>query len=142
MEPETTQKTGRHRKATRVGNYNTVKMKNILRIFVATIIASLIFTNCNNSSKPQSNNTTTDTSIVKSKLAEAKLASKTLLEYVEQADTKQITKEQLDLKAKPLKSHLDSLRLVLTVDEIKELDTYSTQLFNEMIDRKVVRDRK
>lgn len=122
-------------------------MKNILRIFVATIIASLIFTNCNNSSKTQSNSTSTDASIVKteiikSKLEEAKEVAKTIFEYIEQADCNQITKIHFDIKAKPLQSHLDSLRLVLTTDEIKELDSYRTQLFNEMIDRKVIRDRK
>jgi hypothetical protein len=116
-------------------------MKQTFRILGAFIIATFIFTSCNNSSKKETNNTSTEASIGKSNLEVAKDVAKTIFEYVEQADSKQITKEELDIKAKPLQSQLDSLRLVLTANEIAELDSYRTQLFNEMIDRKVIRDQ-
>lgn len=109
--------------------------------------AFILLTSCNNSNDTKNKNNTSDTfivktEIVKSKLDEAKETAKTIFELVEQVETKKITKKQLDLKAKPLQSHLDSLRLVLTADEIKELDSYRTQLVSEMVDRKVIRDRK
>lgn len=117
-------------------------MKNTISIIAALTISIFIFTNCDNNSKKQPNKNPTDNIIVKSKLDEAKEIAKTILDYVEQADSKQITKEELDKKAMPLQKQLDSLRLILTTNEIKELDSYRTQLFNELIDRKVIRDRK
>ncbi len=123
-------------------------MRNIFIIFGTIIFFSFIFTSCkNSSSKNQKNKSSTEistvkTDIVESKLDEAKKVAKTIFDYVEQAETKQITREQLDIKANPLQSHLDSLRLVLTATEIKELDSYRTRLVNEMIDRKIIRERK
>ena len=123
-------------------------MRHVFIIFRTIIFFSFIFTSCNNSSsKNQKNKSSTETStvktdIVESKLYEAKKVAKTILNYVEQTETKQITREQLDIKAKPLQSHLDSLRLVLTAAEIKELDAYRTRLVNEMIDRKIIRENK
>lgn len=122
-------------------------MFKIKTITTCTGFAFILLTSCNNPTDTKHNNNTSDTSMVKtqiakSKLDEAKETAKTIFEFVEQADTKKITKKQLDLKAKPLQSHLDSLRLVLTADEIKELDSYRTKLVSEMVDRKVIRDRK
>ena len=122
-------------------------MFKIKTITAYTGFAFILLTSCNNPTYTKNKNNTADTSkvkteIVKSKLDEAKETAKTIFELVEQVETKKITKRQLDLKAKPLQSHLDSLRIVLTADEIKELDAYRTQLVSEMVDRKVIRDRK
>lgn len=122
-------------------------MLQIKQLTTFTCLAFILLTSCNNPSDTKQSTNTVDTSvtktdIVKSKLDEAKETAKTIFEYVEQADTKKITKKQLDIKAKPLQRHLDSLRLLLTADEVKELDAYRTQLVSEMVDRKVIRDRK
>jgi hypothetical protein len=122
-------------------------MKNMKLLFGRIFLASFILISCNNISNSPSNTSSADTSVAKtqiviSRLTEAKSVAKTIFEYLEQADLNQITKEQLDIKAKPLQSHLDSLRLVLTTNEIKELDAYRAQLLNDLVDRKVIRDRE
>lgn len=119
-------------------------------------LSFIMLESCNNAPETNTKNIATDsvvkneTSIMdslhtsavlyKSPLSDAKETAKTIFEYVEQADTKKITKKQLDKKAMPLQKHLDSLRKVLSEDEIKDLDEYRTQLVSEMVDRKVNRN--
>jgi hypothetical protein len=114
----------------------------------AYTFAFIILIGCNNPSDTNTlNNNVQPSSVqaeltVKSNLDEAKETQKTIFELIEQAETKKITKKQLDKKAKPLQKHLDSLTLVLNADEKKELKSYGSILFNEMIDRKVIRDNQ
>lgn len=118
-------------------------MLKIKLITNCTVFAIIFLTSCNNQTDTNSKKSQyQDIKNSKSKLDEAKETAKTIFEFVEQVETNKITKEQLDLKAEPLQIHLDSLRLVLTSEEIKELDSFRTQLVNDMVDRKIIRDRK
>lgn len=118
------------------------------RTITAYSFAFIILISCNNPSDTKTLNNTLQPSPVqteltkKSNLDQAKETQKTIFELIEEAETKKITKKQLDKKAKPLQRHLDSLTLVLTPDEKKELKSYGEVLFNEMIDRKVIRDNQ
>jgi hypothetical protein len=107
-------------------------------ILILAIVSALL--SCNESTN---NKQVIDSNKIEiSKLEEAKNTAKQIFEFVEQAETKQISKKELDKKAKPLQAHLDSLRIILTQGEVKELDDYRTILVSEMVDRKVIRDRK
>jgi len=94
---------------------------------------------------------------VKSKLDEAKEVFKTIseinsniiwvnhaqcrnfsLQQLEQFETKQMTRKELDLIIMPLQSRLDSLSFFLTAEEKNELKAYKPILFNELIDAGVV----
>jgi len=94
---------------------------------------------------------------VKSKLDEAKEVFKTIseinsniiwvnhaqcrnfsLQQLEQFETKQMTRKELDLIIMPLQSRLDSLSFFLTAEEKNELKAYKPILFNEIIDAGVV----
>ena len=94
---------------------------------------------------------------VKSKLDEAKEIFKTIweinsniilenhaqcrnlsLQQLEQFETKQMTRKELDLIIMPLQSRLDSLSFFLTAEEKKELKAYKPILFNELIDAGVL----
>jgi hypothetical protein len=94
---------------------------------------------------------------VKSKLDEAKEIFKTILEInsniiwvnhaqcrnfslqqLEQFETKQMTRKELDLIIMPLQSRLDSLSFFLTAEEKKELKAYKPILFDEIIDAGVL----
>jgi ferric iron reductase protein FhuF len=94
---------------------------------------------------------------VKSKLDEAKEVFKTIseinsniiwvnhaqcrnfsLQQLEQFETKQMTRKELDLIIMPLQSRLDSLSFFLTAEEKNELKVYKPILFNELIDAGVV----
>ena len=100
----------------------------------AYTFAFIILISCNNPSDTKTlNNNLQPSSVqaeltVKSNLDEAKETQKTIFELIEQAETKKITKKQLDKKAKPLQKHLDSLTLVLNADEKKELKSYGSIL--------------
>ena len=111
-------------------------MKKAILIFAIVSV----MTSCNESKNKKQ--TIESNKVEISKLEEAKNTAKQIFEFVEQAETKQITKKELDKKAKPLQAHLDSLRIILTSSEITELDDYRTQLVSEMVDRKVIRDSK
>ena len=94
---------------------------------------------------------------VKSKLDEAKEIFKTIseinsniiwvnhaqcrnfsLQQLEQFETKQMTRKELDLIIMPLQRRLDSLSFFLTAEEKNELKAYKPILFNELIDAGVV----
>jgi hypothetical protein len=94
---------------------------------------------------------------VKSKLDEAKEIFKTILEInsniiwvnhaqcrnfslqqLEQFETKQMTRKELDLIIMPLQSRLDSLSFFLTAEEKNELKAYKPILFDEIIDAGVL----
>jgi hypothetical protein len=94
---------------------------------------------------------------VKSKLDEAKEVFKTIseinsniiwvnhaqcrnfsLQQLEQFETKQMTRKELDLIIMPLQRRLDSLSFFLTAEEKNELKVYKPILFNELIDAGVV----
>jgi len=95
---------------------------------------------------------------VKSKLDEAKEVFKTIselnnhidrvnhpvkctyftLQHSEEVETKPMTRKELDLIIMPLQRRLDSLRLLLTTEENKELKAYKPILFNEIIDAGVL----
>jgi ferric iron reductase protein FhuF len=94
---------------------------------------------------------------VKSKLDEAKEIFKTIseinsniiwvnhaqcrnfsLQQLEQFETKQMTRKELDLIIMPLQSRLDSLSFFLTAEEKKELKAYKPILFDEIIDAGVL----
>jgi ferric iron reductase protein FhuF len=94
---------------------------------------------------------------VKSKLDEAKEVFKTIseinsniiwvnhaqcrnfsLQQLEQFETKQMTRKELDLIIMPLQRRLDSLSFFLTAEEKNELKAYKPILFNELIDAGVV----
>jgi hypothetical protein len=94
---------------------------------------------------------------VKSKLDEAKEIFKTIweinsniilenhaqcrnlsLQQLEQFETKQMTRKELDLIIMPLQRRLDSLSFFLTAEEKNELKAYQPILFNELIDAGVV----
>ena len=93
---------------------------------------------CNEST----NNKQANEAIEMSKLVEAKKTAKQIFEFVEQAETNQITRKELDKKARPLQAHLDSLRIILTQTELTELDDYRTNLVSEMVDRSLLRKKK
>jgi hypothetical protein len=94
---------------------------------------------------------------VKSKLDEAKEIFKTIweinsniicinhaqcrnfsLQQLEQFETKQMTRKEMDLIIMPLQRRLDSLSFFLTAEEKNELKAYKPILFNELIDAGVV----
>jgi hypothetical protein len=94
---------------------------------------------------------------VKSKLDEAKEIFKTIseinsniiwvnhaqcrnfsLQQLEQFETKQMTRKELDLIIMPLQRRLDSLSFFLTAEEKNELKAYKPILFNEIIDAGVL----
>jgi hypothetical protein len=94
---------------------------------------------------------------VKSKLDEAKEIFKTIseinsniiwvnhaqcrnfsLQQLEQFETKQMTRKELDLIIMPLQRRLDSLRFFLTAEKKNELKAYKPILFNEIIDAGVL----
>jgi hypothetical protein len=94
---------------------------------------------------------------VKSKLDEAKEIFKTIweinsniilenhaqcrnlgLQQLEQFETKQMTRKELDLIIMPLQRRLDSLSFFLTAEEKNELKAYKPILFNELIDAGVL----
>lgn len=95
---------------------------------------------------------------VKSKLDEAKEILKTIsemnsqiiwvthagncpnfsLQQLQEFETKQLTRKELDLIIMPLQRRLDSLRFLLTAEEKSELKTYKPILFNETIDTGVL----
>jgi ferric iron reductase protein FhuF len=94
---------------------------------------------------------------VKSKLDEAKEIFKTIseinsniiwvnhaqcrnfsLQQLEQFETKQMTRKELDLIIMPLQSRLDSLSFFLTAEEKNELKAYKPILFDEIIDAGVL----
>jgi ferric iron reductase protein FhuF len=94
---------------------------------------------------------------VKSKLDEAKEIFKTIseinsniiwvnhaqcrnfsLQQLEQFETKQMTRKELDLIIMPLQRRLDSLSFFLTAEEKNELKAYKPILVNELIDAGVV----
>lgn len=118
------------------------------KTITAYSFAFIILVSCNNPSDTKTLNNTLQPSPVqaeltkKSNLDQAKETQKTIFELIEQADTKKITKKQFDKKAKPLQRHLDSLTLVLTPEERKELKSYAITIINEVIDRKVIRDNQ
>jgi len=115
-------------------------MKKAILLFTTVFTLVITMTSCNESS---SNKQAIEPNKIEiSRLKEAKSIAKQIFEFVEQADTKQISKKELDKKAEPLQSQLDSLRLILTTSEVTELDNYRTQLVSEMVDRKVIRDSK
>ena len=81
-----------------------------------------------------------DTVKTVSTLDTAKIVAKKILDYVELTEEKHLTKKQLDKIAKPLQHQLDSMRVLLSPEEIRQLDVYRTQLVSEMVDKKVQRD--
>lgn len=109
-------------------------MKKVILMFV--IISVTV--SCNEST----NNKQANEAIEMSKLVEAKKTAKQIFEFVEQAETNQITRKELDKKARPLQAHLDSLRIILTQTELTELDDYRTNLVSEMVDRSLLRKKK
>jgi hypothetical protein len=122
-------------------------MFKIKTFICCTGFALTLFISCNNHNDTKQNSNIDDTileenTMVKSKLIEAKETQKIIFQYIEQAETKKITKKQLDRMAKPLQRHLDSLGLVLNANEKKELKDYGIMLVNEMIDRKIARENK
>ena len=60
------------------------------------------------------------------------------MQQLEQFETKQMTRKELDLIIMPLQRRLDSLSFFLTAEEKNELKAYKPILFNEIIDAGVV----
>jgi hypothetical protein len=58
--------------------------------------------------------------------------------YIEQTEMKKMTKEEMDILARPLKAKQDSLRALLSPEQIKELDAYFQTKGNEMVDRLLI----
>ena len=56
------------------------------------------------------------------------------LEQLQEFETKQLTRKELDLSILPLQRRLDSLCFFLTAEEKNELKIYKPILFNEIID--------
>ena len=75
-------------------------------------------------------------------LDEAKQLSKSIIDYVEQADMNEITIKTLSRKADPLQLKLDSVRKKLNPAQVKELDAYRNQLLDEMAARRLARQNK
>lgn len=67
-----------------------------------------------------------------SKLSEAKLLAKQIIENVGKAEGKEITKSQLDKRAMPLQKKLDKLRESLTPEQVVELDEYRRTLLSKL----------
>jgi hypothetical protein len=131
-------------------------------ILTANALAFFFLISCSNKTETKAF-TRQDISVVKaeltvkSKLDEAKEIFKTIseinsniiwvnhaqcrnfsLQQLEQFETKQMTRKELDLIIMPLQRRLDSLRFLLTAEERNELKTYKPILFNELIDAGVV----
>jgi hypothetical protein len=65
-----------------------------------------------------------------------------IMYYVEQVDLKQLSKKEAKKKTDSLQKILYQLRSKININQRKELSDYASKLFNEMVDRKVVRDNK
>lgn len=72
----------------------------------------------------------------------AMLTARTIFDYVELVDMGKLKKKDLGKFADPLQVKLDSIRKLLTPEEIKMLDDYRTKYVWSMADRKVERDEK
>jgi hypothetical protein len=91
---------------------------------------------------PQSHSERKDTIPEINNLDTAKALVQQIFYYLDQADSKIISKRELDKKAMPLQKRMDSLRNYFSSSEILELDNYRTKLASALVDKKVARDRK
>ena len=69
------------------------------------------------------------------KMTTAKQWTDLMYSYIEQTEMKKMSKKEMDKLATPLKAKQDSLRALLSPEQIKELDAYFQLKGNEMVDR-------
>ena len=100
----------------------------------------LAIAGCNNIPQPESKSQDTIQKV--NNLDTAKALAQQIFYYLDQADSRKISKLELDKKAMPLQKRMDSLRNYLNSSEILELDDYRTKLASELVDKKVARDHK
>jgi flagellin-specific chaperone FliS len=62
------------------------------------------------------------------------------MSYAEKVDMKQMAKKEAKKKTDSLQKILYKLRDNLNLQQRKELSDYAMKMFNEMVDRKVLRD--
>jgi len=75
------------------------------------------------------------------KMITAKQWTDLMFSYIEQSEMKKMDKKEMDKLATPLKAKQDSLRALLSPEQIKELDAYFQIKGNEMIAR-LVKNKK
>jgi hypothetical protein len=69
-----------------------------------------------------------------------KLLHERIMSYAEKVDMKQMAKKEAKKKTDSLQKILYKLRDNLNLQQRKELSDYAMKMFNEMVDRKVLRD--